>query len=103
MPADFSNDFSKRHSLLMFSGGIDSLSVLYQVNREGRHRAETVACGNIVAWCTEHLRSFRYTESTIDHSAFELFGRDVLLVAFEAGSGNRDAARPSAAASSRPR
>jgi hypothetical protein len=96
-----SADFSKQHSLLMFSGGIDSLYVLYQllhdtddvlwvhhvnlVNREGRHRAEAVACANIVSWCTEHLRSFRYTESTIDHSAFQLFGRDVLLVAFEAG------------------
>ncbi len=94
-------DFTKRHSLLMFSGGIDSLYSLYQVlhdtddvlwvhhinlvNREGRHRAEAEACGNIVAWCTEKLRPFRYTESTIDHSAFEMFGRDVLVVAFEAG------------------
>jgi len=94
-------DFTKRHSLLMFSGGIDSLFSLYQVlhdtddvlwahhvnlvNREGRYRAEAEACGNIVAWCTEKLRPFRYTESTIDHSAFEMFGRDVLVVAFEAG------------------
>ena len=94
-------DFTKRHSLLMFSGGIDSLYSLYQllhgtddvvwahhvnlVNTERRHRAEAEACGNIVAWCTEHLRSFRYTESTIDHSAFEMFGRDLLVVSFEAG------------------
>lgn len=96
-----SPDFSKTHSLLMLSGGIDSLYVLHQaltqsddvlwvhhvnlINREGRHRAEARACADIVAWCAEHLRPFRYTESTIDHSAFELFGRDVLVVAFEAG------------------
>jgi 7-cyano-7-deazaguanine synthase in queuosine biosynthesis len=96
-----STDFSKRHTLLMLSGGIDSLYALHQVltrtddvlwvhhvnlvNREGRHQAEARACAGIVAWCAEHLRPFRYTESTIDHGAFELFGRDVLLVAFEAG------------------
>jgi 7-cyano-7-deazaguanine synthase in queuosine biosynthesis len=85
----------------MLSGGIDSLYSLHQlltttddvvwahhvnlVNREGRHLAEAKACAEIVAWCGQRLRPFRYTTSTIDHSAFELFGRDVLLVAFEAG------------------
>ncbi len=94
-------DFTKRHTLLMFSGGIDSLFTLHQlltetddvvwahhvnlVNREGRHRAESEACGNIVAWLTERVRRFRYTESTLDHSAFAMFGRDVTMVAFEAG------------------
>ncbi len=96
-----SGDFTKRHSLLMFSGGIDSLYTLYRlltdtddvvwahhvnlINREGRHRAEAAACANVIQYCQEHLRPFRYTESTVDHSAFELFGRDVLVVAFEAG------------------
>lgn len=96
-----SADFTKRHSLLMFSGGIDSLYVLHQlltttddvvwahhvnlINPEGRHRAEAVACMNIVKYCLEHYRAFRYTQSTVDHSAFRLFGRDVTVVAFEAG------------------
>ena len=94
-------DFTKRHTLLMFSGGIDSLFTLHQlltqtddvvwahhvnlVNREGRHRAEAEACGNLVAWLTERVRTFRYTQSTIDHSAFMMFGRDVTMVALEAG------------------
>lgn len=85
----------------MLSGGIDSLYSLHHllttttddlwvhhvhlINREGRHHAEAQACANIVAWCREHLRPFRYTESTIDHSAFELTGRDVLSVALEVG------------------
>lgn len=85
----------------MLSGGIDSLYSLHLllttttdelwvhhvhlINREGRHRAEARACADIVAWCRQHLRPFRYTESTIDHSAFELSGRDVLSVALEAG------------------
>lgn len=96
-----SADFSKTHTLIMLSGGLDSLYVLHEaltrsddvlwvhhvnlVNREQRHRAEALACARIVAWCTANLRPFRYTESTIDHSAFELFGRDLLMVAFEAG------------------
>jgi 7-cyano-7-deazaguanine synthase in queuosine biosynthesis len=85
----------------MLSGGVDSLYVLHHlltttddelwvhhvhlINREGRHRAEARACEEIVAWCRQHLRPFRYTESTIDHSAFEVSGRDVLSVALEAG------------------
>lgn len=85
----------------MLSGGVDSLYSLHHlltttddelwvhhvhlVNREGRHHAEAQACADIVAWCRAHLRPFRYTESTIDHSAFELTGRDVLSVALEAG------------------
>lgn len=96
-----SADFSRTHTLIMLSGGLDSLYVLHEaltrtddvlwvhhvnlINREQRHRAEALACANIAAWCTEHTRPFRYTESTIDHSAFELFGRDLLMVAFEAG------------------
>jgi hypothetical protein len=96
-----SADFSKRHSLLMFSGGIDSLFTLYQllhdtddvvwahhvnlINREGRHPAEAKACSDIVSYLTQRVRAFRYTESTIDHRAFQMFGRDVLMVAFEAG------------------
>jgi hypothetical protein len=94
-------DLTKRHTLVMLSGGIDSLFVLHEVlrrtddvvwahhvhlvNREGRHEAEARACAAIVAWCARHLRPFRYTQSVIDHSAFTLFGRDVLLVGFEAG------------------
>lgn len=85
----------------MLSGGIDSLYSLHHllttttddvwvhhvhlVNREGRHRAEARACSDIVAWCRQHLRPFRYTESTVDHAALELSGRDVLWVALEAG------------------
>lgn len=101
--ADGSNVLTRRKqvTLVMFSGGIDSVYVLYRllkesddeiiahhihfVNREGRHRAEEIACRRIVKWLSETVRPFIYTESTVDRRRFRAFGMDDMTVGFEVG------------------
>ena len=87
-------------TLAMFSGGIDSTAMLVKlltasadelrvhhirmVNREGRDRAESRAVEAIVAYCREHYRPFRYSESGLDFSALEAIPIDYLSIAFVA-------------------
>lgn len=88
-------------SLVLFSGGIDSTFVLFDlltntddivlahhvhlVNREGRYRAEAAACKRIVAWLKENCRDFFFTESLVDRRRFRAVGADAITVAFEGG------------------
>lgn len=91
----------KQVTLVMLSGGIDSVYVLQRllkesddeiiahhihfVNREGRHKAEDNACRRIVSHLRKTVRAFHYTESTIDRRRFEAFGMDDMCVGFEVG------------------
>lgn len=91
----------KQTTLVMLSGGIDSVYVLYRllcesdddiiahhihfVNREGRHKAEAAACAKIVKHLNETVRPFVYTESLIDRRRFRAFGMDDMAVGFEVG------------------
>jgi 7-cyano-7-deazaguanine synthase in queuosine biosynthesis len=91
----------KRITLVMLSGGVDSVYALakvlresddivlahhiHLVNQEGRHLAEAKACKDIVAYCKKHYRDFTYTESIVDRRRFKAFGMDIITAAFEAG------------------
>jgi len=88
-------------TLIMFSGGVDSTYLLVKflketddeiivhhvhlLNAEERHVAEARQCRMIVAFCRQHYRPFRYTESAIDHRGLAFFGFDMVTVGFEAG------------------
>ncbi|USG59735.1 hypothetical protein NBZ79_11155 [Sneathiella marina] len=99
-------DRSKRTStLVMLSGGIDSVYVLakllketddiviahhvHMVNDEGRFKAEAECCKKIVKWCRDNLRDFGYSESAIDHRGLFAMGFDIIAIGFEAGIINR--------------
>ncbi|HUQ76639.1 MAG TPA: hypothetical protein VM183_18105 [Burkholderiales bacterium] len=87
-------------TLVMFSGGLDSTAMLVQlleqsdeelrvhhirmVNKEGRDGAEQRAVEAIVAWCREHYRTFRYSESGLDFRALDAIPIDYLSIAFVA-------------------
>jgi tRNA(Ile)-lysidine synthase TilS/MesJ len=74
-------------TLVMFSGGLDSTAMLVKLleetkdelrvhhirmaNKEGRAEAEQAAVERIVAWCRDHYRPFRYSESALDFTALE--------------------------------
>ena len=91
----------KQATLVMFSGGIDSVYTLTKLlressddiiahhihflNQENRHRAEAAACRNIVDHLQQTEREFIYTESAIDRRRFRVFGSDDMAVAFEVG------------------
>jgi len=99
--AGISGQNRKQVTLVMLSGGIDSVYVLQRllresddeiiahhihfVNREGRHKAEAMACKRIVAHFRQAYRTFHYTESTIDRRRFESFGMDDMCTGFEVG------------------
>ncbi len=88
-------------TLVMLSGGIDSVYVLWDsltnsdhrvishhihfLNAERRELPEARACKNIVRWLSENLRAFDYTESTIDRRGLRFFGYDMIAVGYEAG------------------
>ncbi len=88
-------------TLVMFSGGIDSIYTLvkvlretddevlvhhiHMVNQEGRHKIEAERARKIVKWCEENIREVKYSESGVDHRGFLFFGYDIVTVGFEAG------------------
>ncbi|MEM7424766.1 MAG: toxin-activating lysine-acyltransferase [Pseudomonadota bacterium] len=92
---------AQKVTLIMLSGGIDSVYTLWKVlqetddkvlvhhinlvNPERRHVVEAERCRAIVQYLQETVRPFAYSESTIDHRQFEFFGFDMITVAFEAG------------------
>src|SRR5205085_9015140 len=53
-------------------------------NREMRAQAESYAAEHIVAYCREHYRPFRYSESGLDFAALEAIPIDYLAIAFVA-------------------
>lgn len=87
-------------TLAMFSGGLDSTAMLWKllrgsddalrvhhirmVNREGRADAEQAAVERIVAYCREHCRGFRYSESGLDFAGLEAIPIDYMAVAYVA-------------------
>jgi len=91
----------KRVTLIMLSGGVDSVYGLakllresddvvlahhiHLINQEGRHKLEATACKQVVEYCKKNYRDFTYTESLIDRRKFKAFGMDVFTAAFEAG------------------
>lgn len=89
-------------TLVMFSGGIDSVYALARllresddviiahhlnlVNLERRHLAERDACRKLVSYLRRTERDFKYSESTVDRRRLSGFGMDDVTVAFEAGA-----------------
>src|SRR5689334_14723973 len=88
-------EFPRRMTTLaMLSGGLDSTAMLVKLltetgdelrvhhirmaNREQRAQAEQAAVERIVAWCRDHYRPFRYTESVLDFTALEAIPIDYL-------------------------
>jgi hypothetical protein len=74
----------------IFSGGVDSVGVLYKlltreeyshldvlahhvilITKEKRHIAEKMACDNIVRWLREQGYKFEYSETLVDFSLFK--------------------------------
>ena len=88
-------------TLVMLSGGIDSVYALWKVltetdddvlahhinfvNSERRHVIEAQRCRKIVDYLRCRVRDFEYTESTLDHRNYAFFGYDMVAVGFEAG------------------
>jgi len=84
----------------MFSGGLDSTAMLLKLleetsdelrvhhirmqNRQARDGAEQLAVERVLAWCREHCRAFRYSESSLDFRELEAIPIDYLSVAFVA-------------------
>ncbi len=87
-------------TLVMFSGGLDSTAMLVKLltttreelrvhhirmaNREMRAQAEGYAAEHILAYCREHYRPFRYSESGLDFASLEAIPIDYLAIAFVA-------------------
>jgi 7-cyano-7-deazaguanine synthase in queuosine biosynthesis len=62
----------------MFSGGLDSTAALYKL------LTETADELRVLAWCREHCRPFRYSESALDFSALNAIPIDYICVGFVA-------------------
>ncbi len=92
---------AKTVTLVMLSGGLDSIYSLYKiltetddevlvhhihlVNRERRHVAEKSSCDKVVEFLVRNTRPFHYSESTANHQVFKYMGMDVFIVAHTAG------------------
>jgi hypothetical protein len=88
-------------TMVMLSGGIDSVYALYRLLREtddvihvhhihlltdtGRHIAEAQRCHRVVEYCRKNVRDFSYSETTIDHRGFPCHGFDLIAAGLEAG------------------
>ena len=84
----------------MFSGGLDSTAMLVKLltesadelrvhhihlaNQEQRDAAEARSARQIVEWCRDRYRPFRYSESGLDFRALEAIPIDYLSIAFVA-------------------
>lgn len=76
----------KKKSFVLISGGLDSVACLVWMlentddevhahhinlkNHEGRLEAERIAMEGVLAYCKEHYRSFKYTESRMELPGF---------------------------------
>lgn len=88
-------------SLVMLSGGIDSVYTLYRllketddevlvhhihhINNSNRHIPERAACEQVVKYCQEKVRPVAYTQSALDRRRFLAHGQDIVAAGFEAG------------------
>ncbi len=92
---------SQKRALLMLSGGIDSVYVMYKAlsegrelhvhhihlkNREGRVDAEARAVRRVLAWMRRNdLTNFRYTESFFDYGTLHWLPKDYWSYALHIG------------------
>lgn len=99
------NSKSQKATLVMLSGGVDSVYILakllqetddlivahhiHMVNGEGRFSVEAKQTRQIVTWFKENFRDFEYSESAIDHRGLYDMGFDIISVGYEAGIVNR--------------
>lgn len=90
-----------RTTLVMLSGGVDSVYTLVKllretndevlahhvhlVNIEQRHKVEAERCRSIIDICKREIRDVSYSESAIDHRGMRFFGYDMVTIGFEAG------------------
>ncbi len=88
-------------TLVMLSGGIDSVYTLWDVlvnttheviahhihflNLERRVTPEARACQDIVRWLEQNVRPLTYSETTLDRQNLLFFGHDMVAIGFEAG------------------
>ena len=100
-PRPGKGDGRRRSTLVMLSGGIDSVYALWKiltetdddvlahhinfVNTERRHVVEAQRSRKIVDYLRREVRAFEYRESTLDHRNHDFFGYDMIAVGFEAG------------------
>ena len=86
--------------LVMYSGGMDSVSLLWNLlenteqevyvhaihlhNKEGRHKAEAQAILKIIEYMKKHQRNFNFTSSVYSFMAEGCGGRDMTLALFQA-------------------
>ena len=91
----------QRVTLVMLSGGIDSVYTLVKllretddrilahhidmINDERRWGVEREACRAVVDYCRKAYRDFGYSESGVDHRGMRFFDFDMVTVGFEAG------------------
>lgn len=91
---------SKEKVLLMYSGGMDSVSLLWNLlehtdqevyvhaihlqNKEGRYRAEAQAIFKTIEYMRENQRSFDFSSSIYSFMAAGCGGRDMSLALFQA-------------------
>lgn len=91
----------KTTSLVMLSGGLDSVYTLWKllsetddvvlahhinfVNFERRYVVEAERCRKIVAYLREQVRDFQYTETTLDRRSQFFAGYDSMACGYEAG------------------
>jgi len=91
---------SKEKVLLMYSGGMDSVSLLWNLlehtdheiyvhaihlqNKEGRYRAEAQAIFKTIEYMKENQRSFDFSSSIYSFMAPGCGGRDMTLALFQA-------------------
>ncbi len=99
-PITVTGDGARRSTLVMVSGGVDSVWTLMRllrdtddeifahhvhfINEEGRHEAEAAACRALVPELRK-IRPFQWSETAIDHRNMRWFGFDIMGVGFEAG------------------
>ena len=91
----------KQTSLVMLSGGLDSVYTLWKlltetddailahhinfVNFERRYVVEAERCRRIVTYLKDHVRDFRYSETTLDRRSQQFAGYDMMACGYEAG------------------
>lgn len=100
-PTEGKTPVSNKRALLMLSGGIDSVYVMYKalsegrelhvhhihlVNAEGRADAEARAVRRTLAWMRRNnLTRFKYTESTMDYGSLRWLHKDYFSYALFIG------------------
>ena len=88
-------------TVVMLSGGVDSVGALYRVlketnnsvvahhvnfiNSEKRYEAESIACSSIVSYLKKNVRDFEYNESTFIFPMKRHIGWDIITAMYIGG------------------